>query len=43
MTGDEYLINIVAGWLICPACLRVRFSPLHGAVRLFGLCPGRHG
>lgn len=25
--------------LVCPACLRLRFSPAHWLVRLAGLCP----
>lgn len=25
---------------VCGACLRFRFSPIHGIVRLLGICPG---
>jgi hypothetical protein len=24
----------------CAACLRLRYSPIHGASRLLGFCPG---
>ena len=26
--------------VLCMACLRLRWSPIHGLARLFGLCPG---
>lgn len=26
--------------LICMACLRIKFSPLHLLVRAVGICPG---
>jgi hypothetical protein len=26
--------------LVCGACLRIRFSPIHGVARLIGFCPG---
>lgn len=30
----------IGGRLICGACLRFRFSPLHLIARSLGICPG---
>jgi hypothetical protein len=30
----------IGGWLICGACLRVRFSPIHALWRALDICPG---
>lgn len=35
------LVQHVGEALTCPACLRLRFSPIHWVVRALGLCPGK--
>lgn len=37
---EPTMLDHFCGWLICGACLRVRVSPVHGAARLLGMCPG---
>lgn len=37
---EPTLLDRVCGWLVCMACLRIRVSPLHGAARALGVCPG---
>lgn len=38
-TSDP-VIYWIADKLICGACFRLRFSPIHGLTRLMGFCPG---
>jgi hypothetical protein len=40
VTDPDSALDRLCGWLICGACLRIRVSVLHGAARLFGMCPG---
>jgi hypothetical protein len=36
------LMRNLADALICPGCLRLRFSPVHLVYRLVGICDGRN-
>lgn len=29
-------------WMICPGCIRFRFSPIHFCLRVIGICDGRN-
>ena len=33
--------GITADWLICPGCIRFKFSPFHLLNRIVGICDGR--
>lgn len=40
MSYEPSMLDRLAGWIMCTACLRIRLSPIHGAARMLGMCPG---